>query len=162
MNATKVEIAEALAKAFAAVQPLICSEWPAVDAKALEATEGKYDEVVELVASTTEHSKTLIKRHLGELVQIAQEDAPKPAAGAECCGDSALGAAQRSLQEALRILQGKATEVSNYVRNQALTDAKHKAEQNPLVTLLVAIGLGFIFGFLLRGLGRDRYPRNVA
>jgi ElaB/YqjD/DUF883 family membrane-anchored ribosome-binding protein len=71
-------------------------------------------------------------------------------------------AAQRSLQEALRILQAKATEVSSYVRKQALSDAKHKAEQHPLVTLLVAIGLGFILGFLLRGLGRDRYPRNLA
>jgi len=159
MNATKTDAAEAFAKAFPGLQPLICAEWAEVDAKALEATEGDYEKVVALVSSATEHSKTLVKRHLAELLQVASEDAAKPAAGSTP-SESAVGAAQRSLQEALRVLQAKANEVADYVRNQALTDAKTKVEQHPLVTLLMAVGLGLILGFLLRGLGRDRYSRS--
>ena len=164
MTATKVETAEAFAKAFPALQPLICAEWAAVDPKALEATEGDYEKVVALVTSATEHSRTLVKRHLAELVQIANEDAAKPAASG---GDGAakaegmLGVAERSLQEALRRLQAKANELADYVRKDALSDAKRKAEEHPLfVALLVAVGLGFILGFLLRGHGRDRYSRS--
>jgi hypothetical protein len=164
MTATKVETAEAFAKAFPALQPLICAEWAAVDSKALAATEGDYEKVVALVTSATEHSRTLVKRHLGELVQIANEDAAKAAkgdAGGSSKADGVLGVAERSLQEALRRLQAKANEVAEYVRKDALTDAKRKAEEHPLfVALLVAVGLGFILGFLLRGHGRDRYPRS--
>jgi hypothetical protein len=164
MTATKVEAAEAFAKAFPALQPLICAEWTAVDPKALGATEGDYEKVVALVTSATEHSRTLVKRHLAELVQVANEDAAKPATGGgggAAKGEGMLGVAERSLQEALRRLQAKANEVADYVRKDALSDAKRKAEEHPLfVALLVAVGLGFILGFLLRGHGRDRYPRS--
>jgi hypothetical protein len=164
MTATKVETAEAFTKAFPALQPLICAEWAAVDPKTLGATEGDYEKVVALVTSATEHSRTLVKRQLGELVQIATEDAAKPRAGGgggAAKGDGVLGAAERSLQEALRRLQAKANEVADYVRKDALSDAKRKAEEHPLfVALLLAVGLGFILGFLFRGNGRGRYPRS--
>jgi len=165
MDATKTDAAEGFAKAFPALQPLICAEWAQVDAKALAATDGDYDEVVARGVSATEHSKTRVNRHLDERLEIAGEDQAKAPAGdrGAAAGDNVLGAAQRSLQEALRVLQAKANEVAEYIRKQALGDAKTKIEQHPLlVTVLMAIGLGMILGFLLRGPGRDRYPRNRA
>jgi ElaB/YqjD/DUF883 family membrane-anchored ribosome-binding protein len=144
---------EAFAATFEALQPLIRAEWPVVDEAALTETAGDYEKVVALVAKSTEHTKALVRRHLGELQQVAAEDAK-----GEAASDGTLAAAQRKLQETLKGLQAKASELSDYVRTQALADAKTKAEQHPLVTLLMAVGLGFILGFVLRGLGRGRQP----
>ena len=162
MHATKAETAEGLAKTFPALQLLICDEWAEVDAKALEATEGDYDKVVALVASSTEHSKTLVKRHLAELVQIATEDAANRAARGSARGGGSLGAARRNVQAALRRLQATASEGAERVGRRALTVTKHEVQRHPLVAVLMAIGLGFLFGFWLRGLGCDRDPPKGA
>ena len=156
MHATKAQTTEALAKTFPALRPLICEEWPEVDAKALEATEGDYEKVVALVTSSTEHSKTLVRRHLAEIVQVANEDAANRAARGSGKGGGALGAARRNVEDALRKLHETASEGADRVRKRALIVTKHEVQRHPLVALLMAIGLGFIFGFWLRGLGCDR------
>jgi hypothetical protein len=161
MSANDEPVAEAFAQAFSILQPLICAEWPEVDPKALEDTGGDYDQVVALVAKATEHSKTMVKRQLNELQDIATEE-PKaePKTEAESSTEGAIGSAQRKLMDALQVLQDKANELTNYMRKNALADAKTKAEQNPLVTLLIAIGLGFLIGFVIRGLGRGSARRD--
>jgi len=153
MNAATDQSAETVAKVFPKLKPLICQEWPEVDAEALTATQGDYDEVVALVAKATEHTKSLVRRQLAELTDLAAE----PAEGEASPGTAgSLAAAQRKLLDTLQLMQSKVQELSGYVRTQALSDVKAKAEQHPLATLLMAIGLGFLVGFILRGFGRGR------
>jgi len=157
MSAKNEPGTEAFAKVFAALQPLICAEWPEVDPKELEDTSGDYERVVALVAKATEHTKALVKRHLNELQDIATEE---PKAQAESSVDCAVDSAQRKLMDALQVLQKKANELTDYMRKTGLGDAKAKAEQHPLITLLIAIGLGFLIGFVYRGLGRGSARRD--
>jgi hypothetical protein len=152
MAESKEPAAATFAESFDGLKPLICAEWPAVEEASLAETGGDYAKVVELIAKTTDHTKALVRRHLGELQQIAEADTKATN------GEGALAAAQRTLQETLRKLQAKAAELGEYVRSQAIADAKAKAEQHPLATLLMAVGLGFLLGFVLRGLGRGRQP----
>jgi ElaB/YqjD/DUF883 family membrane-anchored ribosome-binding protein len=125
---------------FPALVPLIREEWPGIDGEALAQTKGDYDLVVALIAEQTEHTTALVKRQLDELRALAQGD---------CCGE-------RSLRQVLSRWQSKSDEIASYVRNRMLAEAKAKVGENPLVSLLMAIGLGFILGFVLRGVGRDR------
>jgi len=126
---------------FEAVLPLIRQEWPEVDADELKATEGDYDAITALVVEKTEHTKALVARQLDELRDMAKSDLADAAAE------------ERKLQQMLKKMQEKTNEIASYVRSQMLADAKSKVGDNLLVSLLMAIGLGFIIGFILRGLG---------
>ena len=139
--------AEEFAKDFAAVKPLITAEWPEVEEEALDATDGSYDSVVDLVAEKTEHSTALVKKQLGELHQLAADDG---------VGKMARLKAKIKDNEKLQAMQTKITELTKYARSQMASDVKSKATEHPLVVLLVAIGLGFIVGFLARGIARGR------
>ncbi len=83
--------------------------------------------------------------------QVDKELSDKPAADENGAGDLAD---EKRVRRVLNKIQERSNEMAAYVRKQMLEDAKAKVGQNPLVSLLMAIGLGFIFGFLLRGLGR--------
>lgn len=148
MSETIESTGAAFSKSFPSVKPLISAEWPAVDEAALDATGGDYQEVVDLVVRQTEQDPELVERQLAELQQVAAEEAPAPSGTAE--------KTQRPMHEALRTMQSKMNEVADYVRKQLVDDARTRARDNFLVTLLMAIGLGFIVGFVLRGLGRGR------
>lgn len=148
MSTTTPSEPEGFAEAFSSVKPLICAEWPKVDPKALDKTKGNWAKVVDLVVAATDQKQDLVERQLGELQQVAAEDTPPAADAAETKG--------RPMQEAMRSMQTKMNEVAEYVRRQMLDDAKTKARENFLVTLLLAIGLGFILGIIVRGFGRGR------
>jgi ElaB/YqjD/DUF883 family membrane-anchored ribosome-binding protein len=66
------------------------------------------------------------------------------------------------VEEALRKLHETASEGADRLRKRALTVTKHEVQRHPLVAVLMAIGLGFLFGFWLRGLGCDRDPPKGA
>ncbi len=125
---------------FASLVPLIKDEWPAVDPTSLEQTGGEYDLVVALISDETTQSKALVQDKLAEMQTVASDD-----------GDAAE---EKRVRRVLNKIQERSNEIAGYVRKQMLEDAKTKVGQNPLVSLLMAIGLGFIFGFLLRGMGR--------
>ncbi len=129
---------------FDKLAPLIREEWPDVDADALTATRGDYERVVTLIAAKTEHTKALVKRQLDELRAIATDGNGK---------GGSLGIDQ-GVQQMLNKLHDKSNEIAGYVKKQMVTDAKVKVSENPLVSLLMAIGLGFVLGFILRGMGR--------
>lgn len=122
---------------------MIREEWPDVDRIALEQTKGDFDLVVALISTETDHSKTLVKKQLEEIATIANEN----------------GANQnevRKLKQMVERLQAKSQDVTDYVKQQMMADAREKVNQNPLVALLTAVGFGLILGFILRGLGRGR------
>ncbi len=141
--------AEAFKKHFSTIEPLIREEWPEVDTAALEQTEGNHDQVVDLVAEQTEHTKALVKRQLRELAELTVDEQ----------SEELIGKVERRLKEAktvLESLQTKATDMASYVRRDMLPEAKTKATEHPIAVLLMAIGLGFVLGFILRGSGRGR------
>jgi ElaB/YqjD/DUF883 family membrane-anchored ribosome-binding protein len=140
---TMTENTQTFAERFDKLAPMIRDEWPQVDGDALEQTRGDFDLVVALIATETDHSKTLVKKQLHELATIANDN----------------GATQnevRRLRQMVDRLQAKSQDVTDYVKKQMVTDAREKVGQNPLVALLMAVGFGVILGFLLRGLGRGR------
>ena len=96
--------------------------------------------VVALISDETTQSKALVQDKLAEMQTVASDD-----------GDAAE---EKRVRRVLNKIQERSNEIAGYVRKQMLEDAKTKVGQNPLVSLLMAIGLGFIFGFLLRGMGR--------
>jgi hypothetical protein len=129
---------------FAELRPLILAEWPKVAEDALDETEGDHAKIVELVVASGDFEGELVERQLAELAELARED-----------GKAADGG-DRPVQEVARSLQTKMNEVASYVRGQMLADARGKARENFLVTLLLAIGLGFVLGIIVRGFGRGR------
>ncbi len=143
MSATSANGSNGFQDAFERIKPLIREEWPAIDADSLSATGGDYDRVVSLIADKTDHTKALVKQQLDELRATA---------------NGGSGGVDQRLQDMLHKLQERSNEIAGYVKKQMLADAKSKVSENPLVALLTAIGLGFILGFILRGMGRrDRY-----
>lgn len=140
MTAENVQM---FAERFDRLAPMILEEWPQVDGEALDQTQGDLDLLVALIATETDHSKTLVKKQLEEIATIANDN----------------GASQnevRKLRQMVERLQAKSHDVTDYVRKQMVTDAKEKVNQHPLQSLLMAVGLGVIIGFLLRGFGRGR------
>ncbi len=134
---------QTFAERFARLTPLIRDEWPQVDGEALEQTQGDFDRVVALIATETDHSKTLVKKQLEEISTIANDN----------------GASQnevRKLRQMVDRLQAKSQDVTDYVKKQMVTDAREKVGQNPIAALLMAMGLGVLLGFILRGVGRGR------
>lgn len=133
---------------FSRLRPLILEEWPQIDGHALEQTNGDYDLLVALIATETEHSKALVKKQLGEIVDVVQAKGTAK--------DEEQDAEIKRLQRMVDRLTARSHEVSDYVRKQMLEDARGQVAKNPLVALLMAVGLGFVLGFILRGLGRGR------
>lgn len=131
---------------FAELKPLIMAEWPKVAEDALDETHGDRDAIVEVVVASAEVAREVAERQVDELRQLARDE-PSAAAG---------DGAARPVQEVARSLQAKMNEVASYVRGQMLEDARGKARENFLVTLLLAIGLGFVLGIIVRGFGRGR------
>ena len=61
MPATYTLSAADFSRDFDALKGLILSEWPDIEAGALDATDGEVDEVVRVVAEQTDHSRTLVR-----------------------------------------------------------------------------------------------------
>lgn len=134
--------AEGFSEHFAELVPLLVEEYEQVDRDTLERTEGDYGQVVALLADKTGKTKVRIKRELADLRDLAGEPSPGK---------------REQLRIMLEKVQAKSNEIADYVRQQMMVDAKSKVGENPLVSLAMAVGLGFLLGFLLRGLGgRER------
>lgn len=128
---------------FDQLVPLIVDEWPQVDGEALRQTRGDLDLMVALIATETEHSKALIRKQLDELRELrgkAQQERDEV----------------KWLRGVVERMQARSHDLGDYVKESMLDDARGQVNKNPLVALLMAVGLGFIFGFILRGLGRGR------
>jgi hypothetical protein len=126
---------------FAKLSELIRQEWPTIDKAELEATRGDLEGVVDLVAERTEHTRTLVRRQLDEL----RRELARPT------GPGALG---EDAVDVLRLLRSRVTVVARELQSQAMTEATAHVKKNPLTSLLVALGLGFLLGLVLRGGGR--------
>jgi len=92
---------------------------------------------VALVAEQTKHTKTLVKKQLEELRRIAE--------GENGAGDL------RAFRQLLERMQARSLEIAGYIKNQMMPEATQQVKKNFLVTVLLAVGFGFILGFFMRG-----------
>ncbi len=126
----------------AGVVPLMVSEWPEVDRALLDGAGNDLGEVVEVISTATGRTKTLVKSQLAELAVYAKAD--------DDSGSDDLNRMRRMLKN----LEEKSQEIAEFARGQLLPQAKEKVQENLVVSLLVAVGLGFLLGFVARSAGR--------
>ena len=140
---------DAFKATFSEVSVYIREEWPEVEADALAATEGDFDEVVNLVALSTASTKTKVKKHVAELKKLADdlERLKTPAEPEQSATEKA--------KDLLNKLEARATELKDVAPQDLVKDAQKTIEQNVWVSLLIALGFGFILGLLIRD-GRGR------
>jgi ElaB/YqjD/DUF883 family membrane-anchored ribosome-binding protein len=151
--------------AFDEIKPLLLEEWPELDAASLDAIDGDPDEVVELVAKQTQHSKTLVKKHLAEIAEVVGVDA---------------ATLEQRLVRLLHLLEAKVGPVQDRVRDttdraktafedfedegkrllgevkDSVPRAEEKLRENIWVSLFAALGLGLLLGLIVGLSGRGR------
>ncbi len=151
---------------FAAIAPLILSEWSGLDAEQLSQTNGDLEQVVDLVAAHTERTRTLIRRQLRELYQLAIADAtdraPQPT-----LADSLTGSVPRisqlvtdtladaDVQATIARLEERTEKLLAQFKREVMPELTDKVQKNVGGSLLTALGIGFVLGVLLGG-GRGR------
>lgn len=154
--------------AFPQLASALLEEWPALQAEPLSATQGDLDKVIGLIVETTGHTKTLVRRQLGEILQIVTappESASGRARGSGMASDArAAGAAvSDAAHEALLAVEAilsefekKSGHVLRDLRGSVLTPTRDAIRQHWFLSLLLSLGLGFIIGVLFHGLTRGK------
>ncbi len=143
---------------FAAMLPLILDEWADLTPDHLEATQGELDQVVDYIASTTERTRTLIRRQLRELYQIAVAEAEPPAPQGSPKPLRQLVTetlAESDLQDTIAHLEQRTEKLLAQFKQDVLPELNEKVQKNVGGSLLTALGIGFILGVLVGG-GRGR------
>lgn len=137
--------AETFKSSFGALEAAILAEWPAIEREALAATAGELDQVIDLVALKTEHTRTLVRRQIAELAQLCEGgEGPKAAAESK----------QSRAERLLEAWQKRTQDLAKELRENVLANAEKKVRENVLTSILVALGLGLVLGFLFGGLRR--------
>lgn len=133
---------EAFRASFGTLKDAILAEWPAVDGESLTATEGELDKVVALVAAKTEHTKTLVRKHLAELSTLGSGEG-----GAKGTSNGAKRLASQA-SEVFERLEQRTADLVKELRGTVLVNAKDKVKENLLVSLFMALGLGLLIGLV--------------
>lgn len=152
---------------FVAIAPLILSEWSGLDAEQLSQTNGDLEQVVDLVATHTERTRTLIRRQLRELYQLAVIDAAEPPTANAPAADPLTGAVPRlsklvtetladaDVKATIARLEERTEKLLDQFKQEVMPELNDKVQKNVGGSLLTALGIGFVLGLLLGG-GRGR------
>ncbi|WP_025782334.1 hypothetical protein [Candidatus Synechococcus spongiarum] len=125
---------------FQSLLPLLQQEWPEIARERWEATRGSLEELVQLIASQTSHTRTIIRAQLLELVDHLGRIRERP----------------RTWEEALHPLEEQLDTLMEELRRDLAPRLKRKIRQQPLLSLSVAILAGFVTGLLLGGSRRQQ------
>ncbi len=125
----------------AGLTPLLLEEWPEIDRAALDGAGQDLGEVVGVISTSTGRTKTLVKAQISELAVYAQSES-----------DEKKDELSR-IKNMINRLESKSQEMVEYARGQ-IPQAQEKVRENLVVSLLVAVGLGFLLGFVARSAGR--------
>lgn len=157
--------------AFALVLPLMRDEWPGLDPNTLAATEGDVDAVVALVAENTGQTRALCRRQLFELLALASEHAPEPAAAPSPSRAAPRRAARapspepaepspvEPLDRLVRNLEEHLDDIARQVKQDVAPLAVDTARQHIGLALLLSGGIGLMVGLFLGALG---YPQEAG
>ena len=116
--------------------PLLVDEWPEVDRKLLDDAGKDLGDVVDVIATATGRTKTLVKAQISELAVHAQAN-----------NDDKDDLTR--MRRMLKNLEDKSQELAEFARDR-IPQAQEKVRDNLVVSLLVAVGLGFLLGFTAR------------
>ena len=143
---------------FDALKALIHEEWPQLDAGALDATDGDAAAVIQLGAEQTEHTRALGRSQLGELQHVL----------------TLQGGGPRRLEKAVKRLEEQVGQMRSRASNEwapaarervagakdkvvhARDEVESKMHEHILISLLIAVGFGVVFGLLVGGFNRGR------
>ena len=137
---------------FASLTPLILKEWSQISSDKLKSTNGELELVIELIVNQTEHTRTLIRSQLAELLYLFQK---KP-------NDSFHNSVNTNnspsvdWEQNLNILEQRIEKLVSQLKQEILPEIGTKARENMGTSLLTAIGLGFILGLIFGGSSRGR------
>jgi len=146
-TSTQVLSPDVFQSAFERVFGLILEEWPTVNVDALKETGGDFEKVTALVAETSGRTRALVKRQLGELVRVIDENGSAPTEGST----------RHKFQDVVDMFEKKSRDLLELAKGEfpeARAKLEEKVEENLWTSLLIALGLGFILGLLTRGGGR--------
>ncbi len=142
------------AESFEKLVPAILAEWSELDPKALSETGGELDRAIALIAEHTAHTKTLVRRQLGELWHVVM-DPPRRRPPATASRRSQAAGPGSPLPETadllLQELEERTAQIMREIRNGVFADTRAKVKDNLLFSLLVSVGLGFIVGVIFTG-----------
>lgn len=125
---------------FQALLPLLQQEWPEIARERWEATRGSLEELVQLIASQTSHTRTVVRAQLLELVNHVRRVREKPG----------------TWDEVIHPLEEQLATLVDELRRDLGPRLKHGVRQQPLLSLSVAILAGFVTGLLLGSSRRER------
>lgn len=145
-----------LSEKLSSLLPLIRKEWPALAPQELEAAKENVEQMVALIATHTDRTKTAIRRQLAELASLLDREGSQTQERVE----RAKRAARDQLEEvldAVHRLENFATSEAKRVSDKVLPMAETRVRQNLWTSLIVTFALGIIFGlWMTRGKGRSQ------
>ena len=110
--------------------PLIKEKWPTVAKKALEATKGSIDDLVEVIASHTGTSSIGIKQQLFEIVDSIREN-------------------KWEIPEKIEPIESQLEELLEELNNTLRPKIESPIRKKPILSIAIAAGIGLIIGTLL-------------
>ena len=155
---------------FSVLMPLLLEEWPQLNPDELQAINDDLDQTITYIAEQTEHTQTLVRRHLAELASLAMaptsppaidlevDDTPKVAtteplgtASAESHAPGGDDSSPSNIDQLLGDLESRAEQLMQEFKAEMLPELEKKARSNLGMSLLMALGFGVILGLLLGG-----------
>jgi ElaB/YqjD/DUF883 family membrane-anchored ribosome-binding protein len=124
---------------FERLTRLVLEEWPAVDPKALAETDGDDEKLVELVATATGHTRALVRSQVAELRRLSRGERVRS------------WLSDLDADELVRRASSRAKALARDLETQAVDEASRRIRQNPLTSLLLALGLGLLLGLFIGG-----------
>ena len=118
---------------FQALLPLLQQEWPEIAREHWEATRGSLEELVQLIAGRTSHTRTIVRAQLLELLNHVERFRETP----------------RDWEEMLHPLEERLDTLVNELRRDLEPRLKRSIRQQPLLSLSVALLAGLVTGILL-------------
>lgn len=131
--ATDGATGDSLREHFQALLPLLQQEWPEIAREHWEATRGSLEELVQLIASRTSHTRTIVRAQLLELVNHVGRLRETP----------------KEWDEMLHPLEERLDTLVDELRRDLAPRLKRSIRQQPLLSLSVAVLAGLVTGLLL-------------
>lgn len=125
---------------FQTLLPLLQQEWPEIAREHWEATRGSLEELVQLIAGRTSHTRTIVRAQLLELVNHMGRLRETP----------------RDWDEVLHPLEERLDTLLDDLRRDLAPRLKNGIRQQPLLSLSVAVLAGLVAGLLLGSSRRQR------
>ena len=110
--------------------PLIKEKWPTIAQQTLEATKGRIDDLVEVIASNTGTSTNKIKSQLFEIIDSIREN-------------------NWEISEKIEPIESQLEELLEELNNTLRPKIESPIRKKPLLSIAIAAGIGLLIGTLL-------------